>query len=30
MYLTAFAVLAMAAVAVRRRVPNRAFWIAPV
>jgi heme A synthase len=29
MYLTAIAVLAMAAVALRRRVPNRAFFIAP-
>jgi heme A synthase len=30
MYLTAIAVLAMSAVAVRRRVRNRAFFIAPV
>ena len=30
MYLTAIAVLAMAAVAAVRRVPGRAFWIAPL
>jgi heme A synthase len=30
MYLTAIAVLAMAAVALIRRVPNRAYWIAPL
>ena len=30
MYLTAIAVLAMAAVALRRRAPSRAFWIAPL
>jgi heme A synthase len=30
MYLTAIAVIAMAAVALRRRVPSRAFWIAPL
>ena len=30
MYLTAIAVLAMGALAAIRRVPNRAFWIAPL
>jgi heme A synthase len=30
MYLAAIAVLAMAAVALRRRAPSRAFWIAPL
>jgi heme A synthase len=30
MYLTAIAVVAMAALALRRRVPSRAFWIAPL
>ena len=30
MYLTAIAVIAMAALALRRRVPSRAFWIAPL
>jgi len=30
MYLTAISVLAMAAVALRRRAPSRAFWIAPL
>ena len=30
MYLAAIAVLAMAALALRRRAPSRAFWIAPL
>jgi heme A synthase len=30
MYLTAIAVIALAAVALRRRAPSRAFWIAPL
>lgn len=30
MYLTAISVLAMAALALRRRAPSRAFWIAPL
>ena len=30
MYLTAIAVIAMAALALRRRAPSRAFWIAPL
>lgn len=30
MYLTAIAVIAMAALALRRRAPSRAFWIAPM
>ena len=30
MYLTAIAVIAMGAVALRRRAPSRAFWIAPL
>jgi heme A synthase len=30
MYLTAISVLVMAAVALRRRAPSRAFWIAPL
>jgi heme A synthase len=30
MYLTAISVVAMAALALRRRVPSRAFWIAPL
>ena len=30
MYLTAIAVIAMALLALRRRAPSRAFWIAPL
>ena len=30
MYLTAISIVAMAAVALRRRAPSRAFWIAPL